>query len=805
MTTALWVHWRAELRRRWVAWLAVVLLIGLVGGAVLGALAGARRTATAHDRMVASTEAWHVLVNPNEGTGSELRPGEVATLPQVARLGTMEGGTAQLLDPAGDPGFAAPLSALTLVQGDPDVLVEFARPHVVEGRMFDARAVDEIVLSDDVADEAAAHVGDTVPVGTIDAAAFEAWEEGGAEGPPPVDVHDVTVVGIVVPPDDVVSDDAFTYGTAYLPYGFRQAHDFEPYFYGMAVRLAGGADDIPAFREAVRELVPDEAIEFQTMASVSDTVARGTRPHVLAVLAFAVVVGLAGTVVSAQAVARQLDQLAREESTLKGIGLVRRQVLAAAVGRAAVLAGLGAIVAAVVAVAISPLFPVGISRRAEIDRGIDIDLLVLGPGLLALFVVTLGWAAASARRGTVPASRPTVRRSSTEAVGRVLPGPVATMGTRAALSGSAGGAGASSRGAVAGLAVAAGAVAGVVVFGSNLDHLVSTPAAYGYPWGTLISPPGELADSEIIERLTGDARVETRVLQVDQVYLDGERVPAVGIDTSATGPGLSIVAGREPADVDEVALGRRTMARLGVGVGDSIVAGSGGDRRSLEVVGQAVFPGIGTYPGADRTELGKGALLDSATLREVGERFDFAYVAVDAADRATLDAAVADAISGHEETIAEGELEIFDGPQRPADIQSLERVRSTPQTIAAVLALLAAAAVTAVLLSGVRARRRELALLKTFGFGRRQVAATVLWQASVTALMALAVGVPIGVVAGRLAWSALAGGLGVATDATVPISVMAVPVGVLVLAVVVALVPGRLAAGIRPAVALRSE
>ena len=58
-------------------------------------------------------------------------------------------------------------------------------------------------------------------------------------------------------------------------------------------------------------------------------------------------------------------------------------------------------------------------------------------------------------------------------------------------------------------------------------------------------------------------------------------------------------------------------------------------------------------------------------------------------------------------------------------------------------------------------RRRDLAVLKTMGFVRRQVTITVAWQATAMVAIALLVGMPIGVALGRWAWTLLAGQLGV--------------------------------------------
>ena len=94
-----------------------------------------------------------------------------------------------------------------------------------------------------------------------------------------------------------------------------------------------------------------------------------------------------------------------------------------------------------------------------------------------------------------------------------------------------------------------------------------------------------------------------------------------------------------------------------------------------------------------------------------------------------------------------------------------------------VLAVLAVGTLAHVLLTGVRRRRRDLALLKTLGFTRRQVLGTVAWEASAFAAVALLIGLPLGVIAGRWAWAVFASAAGVSTAATVPLAtvLLAIP------------------------------
>jgi hypothetical protein len=144
--------------------------------------------------------------------------------------------------------------------------------------------------------------------------------------------------------------------------------------------------------------------------------------------------------------------------------------------------------------------------------------------------------------------------------------------------------------------------------------------------------------------------------------------------------------------------------------------------------------------------------------------------------------------------------------QRPGDIVSYTGIRDTPLVLAAVLALLAAAMLAHVLLTGVRRRRRDLAVLKALGLTRAQLVKVVSWQASALATAALLAGLPLGVLAGRWSWEVFAGAAGVAgqADIPVPLVLLAIP-AVLLLANLIAAGPGWAAAQTRPALILRSE
>jgi predicted lysophospholipase L1 biosynthesis ABC-type transport system permease subunit len=141
-----------------------------------------------------------------------------------------------------------------------------------------------------------------------------------------------------------------------------------------------------------------------------------------------------------------------------------------------------------------------------------------------------------------------------------------------------------------------------------------------------------------------------------------------------------------------------------------------------------------------------------------------------------------------------------------ADALNLQSVDRLPIILAGLVVVLGGATVGNTLVTSVRRRRRELATLKTLGFVRRQVAATVGWQSTSFASVAVVVGLPIGVAAGRWAWYLVASGIGSVSPATVPAIAIAVIVpGTLLVANGIATAPAWSAARIPPAVVLRSE
>jgi ABC-type antimicrobial peptide transport system permease subunit len=144
--------------------------------------------------------------------------------------------------------------------------------------------------------------------------------------------------------------------------------------------------------------------------------------------------------------------------------------------------------------------------------------------------------------------------------------------------------------------------------------------------------------------------------------------------------------------------------------------------------------------------------------------------------------------------------------QRPAEIVNYRSMGGTPAILGGALAAGVAAALGLTLIASVRRRQRDLALFKTLGFTRGQLALTISWQSSIAVAIGTALGIPAGIIVGRSLWILFAHQINVVPTPTVPATtIVLIAVGALVLANLVAAIPARIAARIPTALLLRSE
>jgi FtsX-like permease family/MacB-like periplasmic core domain len=476
-----------------------------------------------------------------------------------------------------------------------------------------------------------------------------------------------------------------------------------------------------------------------------------------------------------------------------------------------VVAVLGVAIGIRLAFLASPLTPFGrLARVSEPNPGFSFDWLVLAGGgaALALFVALLAafpsWRASRVREGAFGVDSPGARPSRiADGLAHSGVSPAGAAGVRLALQPGRGRASTPVRVTVFGAAVSLAALAIAFTFGSSFQHLFSTPRLYGNDWSfTAGTPYVNGAGARKIKTLLLNEPSLVAVGEADiREYLqfgpkdDLERVNVFGFHALRGRIGPTIVEGRAPAAPDEIALGTKTIHLLHESIGDTVQVRGGGRVETMRIVGTAVLP-VAFGPG-----LGIGAAITLEGLR----RFIPNAVANGFAARLAPGVDAAAEIRTLNRTLspfgADAQLPI-DG----TNLESLKRVDNFPYLLAGLLGLAALATLAHTLVASVRKRRRDFAILKTLGFERRQVSAAVAWQSTTIAILALAIGIPLGIALGRWGWNIFAQQVGVVPEPITPVvfALLLVPVGIL-FANIVAAVPARIAGRLHPAPVLRTE
>src|SRR5919112_604130 len=177
-----------ELRRRWPAMTVLTLLIALATTTVFAALAGARRQASAEQRLVDRTLPADAAILANT---AGYPWAQVRALPEVTRLATF--------------GIVVPVVGLPPeAEAEPilgrDMLRTIERPAVRDGRMLDPARIDEAVAAPGFLDTFDREVGDVVDVVLPTLAELQAQEGSGPGGAFTGPRLHMRIVGEVVSP-----------------------------------------------------------------------------------------------------------------------------------------------------------------------------------------------------------------------------------------------------------------------------------------------------------------------------------------------------------------------------------------------------------------------------------------------------------------------------------------------------------------------------------------------------------------------------------------------------------------------------
>jgi predicted lysophospholipase L1 biosynthesis ABC-type transport system permease subunit len=246
-----------------------------------------------------------------------------------------------------------------------------------------------------------------------------------------------------------------------------------------------------------------------------------------------------------------------------------------------------------------------------------------------------------------------------------------------------------------------------------------------------------------------------------------------------------------PVSEDEIAFGRVTARDIGVKIGDDLTMAGTTQVQVFRVTGIAVVPGLGANDG-----IGEGAIVTMGGLRRL--------------DQAAVATSVAVKLRISREQMFSSLPEYAGLPPEPEyvppAIVNVAHIRAIPFVLAGVLAALAMLTVSHGMLTSVRTRRRDLAILRSLGADRSWITRAVHWQATLLTALPVVIGIPVGLVVGRLVFAAFADSMGAVNSAAIPVAMIALgSVAVLGLANAIAGVISRKARRYEPALLLQGE
>src|SRR5208337_2383711 len=319
-----WLRLRADLRLRWRALVGLALLLGLIGGVVLTAAAGARRTDTAYPRLLSWANAAQVDIVAT-GTGLTGYYAALARLPQVAAFST--GVLYQTALPArhGVPELVNAFSSPDRALG-----VSADRVKVLQGQMFGPRAVGQAVIDPQLASQQ--HLR---PGGTLHLLGIPDTPDGLPELAKAIPLA-FRVTAIAVFDTEIVPTDATSAQPSALlspPFNATRAAQ-AIYNYGneAGVRLRPGTSTTAFLRTASalakRYPATGGQIFFLSLSDQVMATERAIRPQAVALAIFAVLAGLIGLAVIGQLLARQLVLDSAEFPIMRALGMTRASLAA---------------------------------------------------------------------------------------------------------------------------------------------------------------------------------------------------------------------------------------------------------------------------------------------------------------------------------------------------------------------------------------------------------------------------------------------------------------------------------------------
>lgn len=731
-----------ETRRRWRALLLLALLVAFATTVLLASVAGARRGASAVDRLAVATKAADAVMLPFQSDPAFWA--KVRGLPSVEALTTFPG-LAFAVDnlPDGRSGMNVPAM-------DTELFRTLEVPVLLDGRLPDPRRVDEVVVTSLFRSGQHKGVGSNVAIRLHTPARAAGTDRMNDRTPPTGPVVRARVVG-VVRSSWFAENPGGTGGVITTPALYER---YWP-------NIVGAQKQIPV--EALVRLRPGstvadlraqvgQGVDIQDVAAtVLDRRRQVDGYEATALLVFAGVAAVAACVLVGQAVARYVRSSAEELRTLRASGLTPRQQASLAAVAPGLAGVVGVLLGAVGALLASMAMPLGSAALHEPAPGLDFDPLVLLGGGLLVALLVVGGAASSAALAVLFAR--SALGSSSSLVARLaarlgLPVPV-LVGLRFALEPTR---------AVSVRSALSGAVAGVLGVLAALTFAAGIADASAHP-----ERFGQTQQLEIYAGFGGDDTVPATLLpsiarDPDVAAVNDTRIQ-VAEAASTTFPVFTYApvsapypvvmsSGRLPSGPREVAFGSATAAALGVAVGDTVPVNGG-----LPMT----VTGIGFLPTGLENAYTEGAWVTPdgyATVFPGGMHLPYMWRIVHLTLTPGADPAAVAARLGRLPSMSG--LAVGPPVMPPPEVVEIRDIAVLPYLLGGFLAILALGAVGHALTTAVRRRGQEVGVLRALGLTPTQSRSVVLVQALVLALIGLLLGLPLGLALGRLVWHAVA-------------------------------------------------
>ena len=798
---------------------------GLAAGLSLAGLTGSARAVSSLNRFVNYYRPENAQIFPTAPAleGPELR--------LMQRIDALPGVTGRPMSafiigftPPGTPGTTTIKGTVALADVSFDRNRLLARDRLLAGREADPSRADEAVINEAGAAVTGVHAGSQLPLRMFspkDAAKIT----NGFSAAPSIGTS-VTITGIVRNPVDLTKPVVAEPGTIFaanvtrleLTAAFYQ--DYGGFIAGRGVtdlvRIRTGAARAEIIRlmaadaptSSAHMVMQDGAASFPNRRAAHRVInAEATDLALPGVLLALVTVLLVGHAVAAHAAP---DETAA--AVLADLGVSRRRATLTEVVRAMPVIGGITVLAVGVAVALSPFTLFGVSRLAELHPGLAVRPGLLAAGAAGCVVALAGRVALGSWTRSRPRSTQRGRRRAirvrawfagrlvgvTERVSAWGAGPSAPAGVSMALAPGpqpqAAGSGrrVPVRATIAALAVGVIGLTAALTYISSLDHFTDVPRFRGWDWDVAIGNISTPADADAAVRdLTADRQIGTfSGVGFADVRVKGQDQPLLWLTTDHGVVGPTVLDGRLPVVDGEVALASGTMRRAGAHLGGTVQVGVGVRATSLRVVGEVLGPAV----LADGVRLDTGVVLTHDAASVLGESVyqeptSFLVRFRPGVRRGPAVATLKRSFTG---SVLQ--------PTMPGDVTNVERVAALPYVLAGLLVTLGLGVLVIALAATAGRRREQLMALWAVGFSCRQLRDTVVWEAGALTAVAIAIGLPLGAVAGRLVWVATANTIGVPAPAVVPWSIVLGATAVLAVALAAAIGPGRRAAdAMRPA------